>query len=204
MRIRVARSGLFRAAVLGGVLASLALVGRAQVQWVQDASTATIPGQPVSGQVKGSAFVAKFGRLQKSGGITLGDSFDHYTITLQDAESGFESNFSIELVLTVPTGTLPDGKTFRRIPSRSLADQPGPGRKDRGVLALAEFYSLTMRYRTSPPGAMAWISSGAERGFAGRLELGKRKGDQLDARVYVCFDDPDKSCAAGTAVLSIW
>jgi hypothetical protein len=186
------------------LLAAASVSTYGQIAWLADASGATVPSQAVSGSVEGKAFTAKFGNLQKSGGIGFGDSaFDHYTIYLQDAENGYLSSVFIELTVTVPKGALPDGKTFRRIRSASLEDQPGPGRKDLGVLALAEFYSLTIRYRKSPGGSIAWVSSGADRNFTGRLELDKRKADKLNTRFYVCFDDPAKSCAAGTAEISV-
>ncbi len=50
---------------------------------------------------------------------------------------------------------------------------------------------------------MDWFSLGSDRLFNGRVELGKRQGDKIGVRLYVCFDDPDKSCAAGTAQLEI-
>jgi hypothetical protein len=194
-----------RAVVVLGMLAVLASVAHSQVRWLEDASSATIGSTPVSGQVKGKSFTAKFGNIRKTGGISFGEdsAFDHYTITLQDAETGFDSAFGIDMILTVRKGDQPYGRTFRRIRSASLADQPGPGDKTKGILALAEFYSLTISYRSAPQGPIAWVSSGADRNFTGRLELTKRTGDTTVARLYVCFDDPDKSCAAGSVELSV-
>lgn len=178
--------------------------GLSQVPWLEDASVANINAAPVTGQVNGESFTARFGHMKKTGWVSFGESaFDHYTITLQDTQSGIPSSFGVELIVTVPKGELPDGKKFRRVRSASLADQPGPGRKEKGVLALAEFYSLTIRYRTDPNQAQSWISSGAEQLFTGRLELDKRRADKIIARLYVCFDDPRRSCAAGTAELEL-
>ncbi|NOT47298.1 MAG: hypothetical protein HOP17_06055 [Acidobacteria bacterium] len=162
----------------------------------------------MSGQVKKKAFTAKFGVLAKTGGISFGeDAFDHYTITVRDAETSFYSKFAVDVVVTVPKDELPDGKIFRRKSVKTLAEQPGPGRMDRGVLALAEMYSLTFRFREKTNGsdltADSWIVGTPYRPFTGRLEIGKRQGQRLTARLYVCLDDEDKSCAAGTVELAI-
>lgn len=203
MRALPTTFGFGRSAVFLCLFGFSAAAGSAQVVWLADASNAKIDSKAVTGQVKGKPFTLRFGRLAKTGGITLGDAFDHYTVTLQDADTGYHSNYSVDLTLTVPRGTLPDSKTFRRIPSANLADQPGPGKKERGTLALAEFYSFSIRYRPAPGQVMNWISPGPDRLFTGKLELDKRKGDRIGARLYVCFDDPDNSCAAGTAQLEI-
>jgi len=74
-----------------------------------------------------------------------------------------------------------------------------------------EFLSLSMESRNvsmreQKPGDLsqgARLSSGIELPFTGRVEFGKRRGDKITARLYLCFEDKSKSCLAGTAEIDI-
>lgn len=190
--------------VLGCVLG----VG-AQVEWMKDASTGAIPTGAVTGQINGKRATLAFGSLRKTGGIEFGSPdllFDHYTVRLRDTDNFITSTFSLELTLTVRRGEIVDGRTFRRISSSRLEDQPGP--KGNGVTALAEFYALTMKSRReAKPGQDPFFagedSSGSLDPFTGRVEFQKRKGDLIGLRLFVCFENRATGCLAGAAEVSI-
>ena len=190
----------------------IAVIGiSAQVEPLKDASNAKIPVDPVSGQINGKAVTAlQYGYLATSGGLELGSSdlaFDHYKISLQDAEMFFNAKAFADITVTVRRGELPDGKTFRRTPG-PLAEQPGMrGEK----YFVPEFLSLSMRSRTKSQRDQTsgeferdiWLSNSIELSFTGRVEFDKRKGDRIKARAYVCFNDKLISCLAGTVELVI-
>ncbi len=188
-----------------------ASVASSQIGWLKDASNAKIPASSVTGQIDGKPVTAlKFGELDKAGAIELGSpdlAFDHYKIALRDAESVFGSKVFADLTVTVRRGEFPDGKTFRQILAPH-AEQPGPRGPGYWV---PEFLSLGMRTRARSQREQkfgefekeTWITSSIYLAFTGRVEFDKRKGHEITARLYVCFDDKPKSCLAGTAELSI-
>ena len=182
----------------------------AQVEWAKDASGAKIPAGPVSGQVDGKTIAPlKFGHLDTAGKVGLGSpdlSFVHYKISLQDAEMFYDAKVFADVTVTVRKGELPDGKTFRRT-SASWEEQPsirGEGYR------LPEFHSLDMKTRKmsmreqkpSESSHDAWLTNSAFTS-TGRVEFDKRKADKITVRLYVCFDDPAKSCLAGAAEIQI-
>ena len=177
---------------------------RSQVEWLKDASSATIPDGPVTGRINGKTAVLKLGWLTKSGHIEFGSpdaAFDHYTISLRDSDNFIESIFSVDLTVTVRRGERPDGKIFRAIQTASVADKPsirGPG------YSVPEFYSLRMESRRGKDlGSGIDLISEPGSLFSGRVEMGKRAGEKITTRIYVCFDDKLKSCVAGTAQVEV-
>ena len=182
-----------------------------QVEWIRDASAATIPAGPVSGQVDGKTVSAlKFGHLDTAGGLELGSpdrQFVHYKISLQDAEMFFDGKIFANVTVTVRKGELPYGKTFRRTLAPFLEQ---PGIRGDGYW-VPEFLSLSMQVRKTSmreqkPGELGMgtiLSSNFELPFTGRVEFEKRKGDKIPVHLYVCFDDKSKSCLAGTAEIDI-
>ncbi len=183
----------------------------AQVERLKDASNAKIPTGSVTGQIDGKTVAAlQYGHLGTAGGLELGSPdlvFDHYKISLQDAEMFFDAKAFADITVTVRRGEQPDGKTFRRTPGPQV-EQPGMrGEK----YFVPEFLSLSMRSRTKSQreqkvGAFereTWLSNSIELSFTGRVEFDKRKGDRINARVYVCFADKSISCLAGTVELEI-
>ena len=171
----------------------------AQVEWLKDASTATIPDGPVTGQINGKPAVLKFGWVKKSGYVELGSpdaAFDHFTVVLRDSDDFIDAVFSVDMTLTVRRDERLDGKTFRAIPTSSVADKPSI----RGVgYSIPEFYSLSMESRRGKEftsGTDVILQSGSL--FSGRVEIGNRKDEKIPVRLYVCFADELRSCVAGT------
>jgi hypothetical protein len=169
----------------------------AQVEWLEDASAAAIPNAPVTGQINGKPALLKFGWVEKSGYIQLGDNaFDHYTIVLRDSDNFIEAIFSVRLTLTVRRDDRLDGKVFRAIQTQSVTERPsirGPG------YSVPEFYSLSMDSRRGKEFMTRTDSiSQLDSLYSGRVEVGNRKDEKMPVRLYVCFADKLKSCVAGT------
>ena len=190
-------------ALLFFILLALAESGSGQSKWLEDASAATIPHSKVTGLINGKAFTAKTGSVSKSGYINFGTpefSYDHYTLKLQDGNSGFDSKFSVSLTLTVRKGERIDGKSFRRLAKDALDDQqPGPGH---GTVRVNEMYSLSMQSRNARD-LFESISDSPSLLFSGRAAFGESRNGKITASLYVCFHDKLKSCVAGTAEVSI-
>ena len=196
-----------------GLITLAAVTGvSAQTEWLKDASTAKMPAGPVSGQIAGKMVTALgYGSLHRTGNLDLGSPdlvFEHYKISLQDAEMFYDAKTFADMTVTVRRGEQPDGKTFRSTPA-PWSEQPGM--RGEGYF-VPEFLSVSMRtraksqreqYAGNESAKDMWLSSGIELPFTGRVEFDKRKGDKMNARLYICFNDPSKSCLAGTVELEI-
>ena len=179
----------------------------AQTEWLKDASGAKIPAGPIKGVINGKSATLTKGRLSKSGGMKIGsEEFPHYTLSLSDAESGYDSRFSTLVTIVVRKGELPDGKTFRAdlAPPETRAGLRGDG------YWIPELYSVFMSSRGGEEfGTGTDIVSAKEEGFqatqdfTGRVEIDRRKGGKITARLYICYNDTKKSWIAGTIDLEV-
>ena len=176
-----------------------------QATWVKDASEGKMPAGAVAGKINGKPVVFAVGRISKSGYITLGSpnaEFDHYTVWLKDADMPQDSKFSALITVTVRKGQLPDGKSFR-------ANYAPPPDKRAGLTGegywIPELYTVQMTSRrgTEFMSGTDIVSSSASQEFTGRVEFDSRKNGKLTSRLFICYNDEQKSCFAGTIELSI-
>lgn len=189
------------------MLAVLIVVGAnaasGQAEWLKDAGGVAIPNGPVGGKINGKAVSFIRGRIEKSGGISLGDApFEHFTIRLADAEKLVDSKFSALIMITVRKSELPDAKTYRR----NMAPSPEKRAGLRGEnYWVPEIYSVMMTSRrgTDLGSGTDMVSADGPDQFTGRVELDSRKNGKLAARIYVCYNDVQKSCIAGKIDLSV-
>ena len=191
---------LLAGCLLAGRINGAPVDAAAQAGWVADASKAVLPATPATGMIHGQPFTVKRASVRKSGGLNAGGlQMDHYTLVLGNSEDRFSfPEFETRLVLAVKKGAKLDGKTFRNVPvpadaplSVQLERQPGPYKGN------PEMQSLTL---TGPvngePESLDSFHPGAS--FTGRVEFGQPRGKVLPGKLYLCFNDKNKSYVAGS------
>ena len=158
-------------------VAMAAGAGSAFAQQPSDCSASPVPDRPLemsfgSKKVPAMSFAAiyKIGTDLRDGKPVA----DQYELSVQDKD-GF-AEIEVELAVTIPAGAQVDGRTFRT----------GPGRRPQEVLWKVK--------RDKPSLSVGFV------GFAAtaRVEFGKRRGDVLPGRVYLCIPGGQVEKSFGT------
>ena len=128
--------------------------------------------------------------------------FDHYTIALSDSDIVFDSRFSARITIVVRKGELPDAKTFRA--NFATPPEKRSGLRGEGYWT-PDLYSVHMSSTRGKEfhSGQEIVRSQAKQNFTGRVELDRRKGKTLAARLFICYNDEQKSCLAGKINLSV-
>jgi uncharacterized protein (TIGR03067 family) len=172
-----------------------------EASWVADASPAEIPDRPAVGRLHGEPFALGRATAQpnhaESGNVgdppEKLDKVDGTTLTLQrrGKQPGELGTFTV--FAAVKPGETVDGKTFL-LPPGGLFNQPGkiPDKDGKGffyavagVQAASKGQDGKPRFDVMPKATL-------------RLVFGKRRGNVLPGKIYLCLDDGDKSFVAGT------
>ena len=136
-----------------------------------DPCAAPTPDTPLKGTVSGRVFVPNDVTVYKS--KTYGNDgtrYDSYYLTFRDG-IGY-----LQVQTIVKPGSLPDRRTFRRLPTRDPKQQPMAG---------PEATEVQSWYLLYPP---ADIDTGFIRDLAVlRLEFGKRIGARLPGHLALCI-----------------
>jgi hypothetical protein len=113
-------------------------------------------------------------RMRKISEMTTGgQTFDQYDVSVQDKD--IFANTEVSFSVLVPKGQQPDGRTFRKLPTRETAKQPGP----QEGLPEVQSWSVKDKSRKLDASHVGFIASL-------RVEFGKRSGNVLPGRVYLC------------------
>jgi hypothetical protein len=140
-----------------------------------DCSVAPVPAQPVTVSVAGVAFAPKSIKLSRGGGIKSdNDEFEGFTLSLRSADD-ISPPLEAEIKVIVRKGQTIDGRVFRRLPTKETGRQPSP------IQGLPEVQAWSFRNRP----AQIHVSFVEYVGSA-RLELGRRQGNMIDGRIYLC------------------
>jgi hypothetical protein len=140
-----------------------------------DCSAAAVPAQPVALSIGGVKFTPKSVKLSQAGGMSLGDGkFDTYRLTLRSEDDLF-APLEASVTVLVRAGARVDGKVFRKLPTKETAKQPSP------VSGLPEVQGWSLKSR-EPRSDLSHVS------YVGslRLEFGKRQGDSIGGKIYLC------------------
>ena len=194
------RSTLLPLAIAAGVIASGPVLAQALPA---DCSKATVPAQPVEISILGTKFAPKSIKLRSAGGMKTGDDeFDTYHLTFRNEDDIF-APLEAEVAILVRKGQSLDGKVFRKLPVKETSKQPSP---TSGVPEV-QGWSVKNRGAKTDQSHVTYIASL-------RLELGKRQGDTIGGKIYLCvpkgqttlFDktpSPAESSAVGTFTAKI-
>ena len=171
MTIAVTRSRLAIAAMI-----AIGVAGSGIAQTLPpDCSAAAVPAQPVAVSVAGVKFTPKSLKLRSAGAMTYGDQkFDTYRLSLRNEEDMF-APLEAEVTVLVRGGQRVDGKTFRKLPIKSIDKQPAP------VSGLPEVQGWSFKNRTGKTdfSHVSYIASL-------RLEFGQRQGNVIGGKIYLC------------------
>lgn len=172
----------------------------AKAVWVTDATKAGIPNAQASGRIDGSPFrvdlavVKPYWEVSRNIGDPpkKADRVDGVALTLQDGTSNLPSRY-ITIFAVVKPGEQVDGKTFV-LPvggpfkqTKKIMGKDGQGWFDliAGIQLHADRAGQPARNDLFPRCSM-------------RLQFGKRRGGRLPGRIYLSFDDSERSFVAGT------
>lgn len=213
MQTPVASPCRFRRAVAVAGLAVVAAAATTAVAgpagWVKDASRAPFPTQPARGTILGRPLIIQAAQLARSGSMEIGDAkMDTYSLDLRTNDSIFP-DAEAHVSFLVKKGQKPDGKTFVRLPhapykfggslsAHSAALKPVElvaGMPSGTRVPLLQGLSMTAK-----KGDADEKRSDTDDGAAPtlRLQFGKRAGNVLPGKIYLCWNDVKKSHVAGT------
>lgn len=157
-------------------IAALATSVCAYAQQPSNCSTGPIPDRALELSVGSEKLPAlPITSMRKISEMTSGNKvYDQYQISVQDKD--MFANTIVQFSVIVPKGQQPDGKTFRKLPTANTEAQPGPQQ------GLPEVQSWAVKDK-------ARNLSASHVGFVAslRVEFGKRHGDVLPGRVYLCI-----------------
>ena len=168
---------------LGRGLAGAALVTCAAA-WAQqpaDCSTAPIPDRPLEITIGSEKLpTPPRVRMRQISTITSGDqAYDQFDVTVADKDIFANTQLSFSVI--VPKSQQPDGRTFRKLPTRESSKQPGP----QGMPEV-QSWSVKDQARKLDASHVAFTATL-------RVEFGKRSGGVLPGRVYLCAPGGQKS-----------
>jgi len=140
-----------------------------------DCSAAAVPAQAVEVSIGGAKFAPKSVKLVSAGGMGMGEeNFDSYRLSLRNEDDLF-APMEATVTVIVRKGQRIDGKTFRKLPTKSTAKQPGP------TSGLPEVQGWSMKNKD----AKADLSHVSYLGSL-RLEFGQRQGGTIAGKIYLC------------------
>ena len=155
--------------------AALAISACAYAQPPSDCSTGPIPDRALELSVGADQLpTPPITSMRKISEITFGGiAYDQYSIAVQDRD--MFANTEVRFSVIVAKGQQPDGRTFRKLPAAGTKAQPGPQQ------GLPEVQSWVVKDKARQLDA-------SHVGFVAslRVEFGKRRGDALPGRVYLC------------------
>jgi hypothetical protein len=157
-----------------------------------DCSQAQIPDRPAAGNVSGQKFVAQDVSLSNINHPSIGGiPYDEYDLFMHSRDKNGDD---IQLIVDtlVPEGELPDGKTFRHLPTDNGSKQPAAGP---GAQAIPN-WSIEYDVDNVNVDATSDIASI-------RLEFDKRTQTTLTGRIFFCAPTVKGSYVAGKFEIDI-
>jgi hypothetical protein len=158
-----------------------------------DCSQATIPDQPVKGQIAGKDFVpdsTTFSTINhpQINGATY-DAFDFYLRTNDQSGQG---GIIVVINTIVPANTFPDGQTFLILPTNDASKQPtvGPGAAGIQGWSIEDDADGINVDDTTQTASI-------------RLQFGMRANNTLTGKIYFCAPGVKGSYVAGTFKIDV-
>ncbi len=167
-------TSLRRLAVLAVLAAASPFAALAQVL-PADCSAAAVPAQAVEISIGGAKFAPKSIKLVSAGVMSLGDEkFDSYRLSLRNEDDLF-APMEATVTVIVRQGQRIDGKTFRKLPTKSIDKQPS------ATSGLPEVQGWSLKNKD----AKTDLSHVSHLGSL-RLEFGQRQGSSIGGKIYLC------------------
>ncbi len=158
-----------------------------------DCSQATIPDQPLKGQIAGKDFLPTSWTMSTINHPQIGGAtYDAYDLYLSTNDPSGQGGMIVKISTIVPEGTLPDGQTFLLLPTNDATKQPTVGPGAAGI----QGWSI----QDDADGVSADDSSETA---SVRLEYGKRANNTLLGKIYFCAPGVKGSFAAGTFKIDV-
>jgi hypothetical protein len=140
-----------------------------------DCSAAAVPAHAVEVSIGGAKFAPKSIKLVSAGGMGMGDEkFDSYRLSLRNEDDLF-APMEATVTVIVRKGQRIDGKTFRKLPTKSIDKQPS------ATSGLPEVQGWSMKNKN----AKTDLSHVSYLGSL-RLEFGQRQGNSIGGKIYLC------------------
>jgi hypothetical protein len=170
----------------GLACAALASAAAGYAQQPANCSTGPIPDRPLALSIGAEKVpTPPLTSMRKIGVITSGDeSFDQYAVSVADKD--IFANIEVQFSVLVPKGQQPDGRTFRKLLKTKTAKQPGP----QEGLPEVQSWSVKDKSRKLDASHVGFVASL-------RAEFGKRRGNVLPGRVYLCVPGGQTSSMFG-------
>jgi hypothetical protein len=164
------------------------------VGWVQDASTATIPNRPAAGQLTGTPFVVKQATLSNVGAVTSGQDvlYERYQLELNGDDKLIPDLFAT-VTVAVKQGQQVDGRTFRRVYFTDASIFERMAKQPAVRKGVPEVQGFRMKNQILNDNTDTLDDHDTI-----LLQFGKRRGNVLSGKIYMCMSDPKQSFVAGT------
>ncbi|HUK04996.1 MAG TPA: hypothetical protein VLV90_07945 [Burkholderiales bacterium] len=169
MPARLARFAVFAAAAAAVPCLALAQALPA------DCSAAPVPAQALEISIGGAKFAPKSVKLIAAGEMGIGDEkFDSYRLSFRNEDDLF-APLEATVTVIVRKGQRVDGRTFRKLPTKSIDKQPA------ATSGLPEVQGWSMKNKTAKTDQSHVSYVGSL-----RLEFGQRQGGAIGGRIHLC------------------
>ena len=171
---------MFRAVLLALLLTSPTVAA------APDCSVGPIADASVTGSVRAKPFVPKETRIDVTkDGMEIDEAkFDKWTLSIM-ADGIFNA---LTVTMLVPLGKKPDGRTFRVLPTDSIAAQPA------AVQGVPEVQGWDLQLEAADVD-----TSFTQEIAAIRVEFGQRKGAMLPGKIHFCVPGQQADIAGSFA-----
>ncbi len=155
---------------------AFALPGAALAQTLPaDCSSAPAPSQPIEISIGGAKFAPKSVRLTAAGEMGMGnEKFDTYRLSFRNEDDVF-APLEATVTVIVRKGQPLDGRTFRKLPTKSIDQQPS------ATSGLPEVQGWSMKNKSAKTDQSHVSYVGSL-----RLEFGQRQGGSIGGKIYLC------------------
>jgi hypothetical protein len=158
-----------------------------------DCSQATIPDQPVKGQIAGKDFVPDSSTFSTINHPQIsGATYDQFDLYLRTNDVSGQGGIIVVINTIVPESALPDGQTFMILPTKDATKQPtvGPGAAGIQGWSIEDDTDGINADDTTQIASM-------------RLQFGMRANNTLTGKIYFCAPGVKGSFVAGTFKIDV-
>ncbi len=158
-----------------------------------DCSQATIPDQPVKGQIAGKDFVPDSSTFSTINHPQIsGATYDSFDLYLRTNDQSGQGGIILVVNTIVPANAFPDGQTFMILPTKDASKQPtvGPGAAGIQGWSIEDDADGINVDDTTETASM-------------RLQFGMRANNMLTGKIYFCAPGVKGSFVAGNFKIDV-
>lgn len=180
-------------AALSAVAVLLHVVSAKSAGLPADCSQATIPDQPVKGQIVGKDFVPDSSTFSTINHPQIsGATYDQFDLYLRTNDQSGQGGTIVVINTIVPANAFPDGQTFLILPTKDASKQPtvGPGAAGIQGWSIEDDADGVNVDDTTETASM-------------KLQFGMRANNTLTGKIYFCAPGVKGSFVAGTFKIDV-